>query len=142
VHRVLAVALVILVLAGCGGRSAGNGGGYAQGLSSSLSGVGQPSSLDAASLARLGDDYSRAAEQLAKLAPPAAVAEAHSRMVASMRAYAAALTRASALTADPAAFASEMALAQTDARSWTAAFDEIRNRGYATYSAGGTGGLS
>jgi hypothetical protein len=83
-------------------------------------------------LAALADDYGRAAEQLGRLTPPAEIAEPHARMVASMRAYAEGLGRASKLTGDPAAFAGEMSRAQADARAWTSAFEEIRASGYAT----------
>ncbi len=127
----LVTTLAMLALAGCGG----SGGSYAQQLSSALSSVSQPASLDASSLARLAHDYARAAERLGSLTPPAAVAQAHARMVAAMSAYANELAQASALTANRAAFEAEMARAQTDAQAWTAAFDEIRARGYATFSA-------
>jgi hypothetical protein len=130
VRAVLIAILATLALAGCG--AGGGSGGYAQGLVSALSSVSQPASLDAASISRLAGDYERAAERLGRLAPPSAVAEPHARMVAAMRAYAAELAQASELTGSPAAFAAEMARAQTDAQAWTAAFDEIRARGYAT----------
>jgi hypothetical protein len=132
VRRALVLGLAVLALAGCGGH--GGGGSYAQQLSSALASVSQPTSLDAASLAKLSQDYSRAAERLAALTPPAAVAEPHARMVTAMRAYAAELGRASTLTANQAAFEAEMAQAQTDAHAWTAAFDQIQASGYATYS--------
>src|SRR5947209_2004298 len=133
VRAVLIAILATLALAGCG--ATGGSGGYAQGLVSALSSVSQPSSLDAASISRLARDYEGAAERLGRLAPPPAVAEPHARMVVAMRAYAAELARASELTASPAAFAAEMARAQTDAQAWTAAFEEIRARGYATVGA-------
>jgi len=119
----------MLLLAGCGGSS---GGGYAQQLSSTLSAVSQPASLDATSLSQLGNAYATAADRLGRLTPPAAVADSHARMVASMRAYADELTQASTLTSNRAAFEAEMARAQTDAQAWVAAFDEIRARGYAS----------
>jgi len=133
VRTALFAIFATLALAGCGGT--GGRGGYAQGLVSALSSVSQPASLDASSTSRLAGDYARAAERLGRLTPPPAIAEAHARMVAAMRAYAVELARASELTASPAAFEAEMAQAQTDARAWTAAFEEIRARGYATVGA-------
>jgi hypothetical protein len=125
--------LATVVFAGCGGGSAG--GSYAQVLSTTLASVSQPASLDAGTLTKLAQDYSTAADRLGKLAPPAEVAQAHAQMVASLRAYAVDLATAATLTANASAFTGEMARAQTDAQAWTAAFEQIRARGYATYRA-------
>jgi hypothetical protein len=134
--RFLAVIVALLALAGCGGGAGGDSDeGYAQGLVSALGGVAQPTSLDSGSLAGLAKDYGRAAERLGGLTPPAEIAESHGRMVASMRAYADALERASKLTGNPAQFTSEMTRGQADAQAWTSAFEDIRARGYATVSA-------
>jgi hypothetical protein len=132
--RFLTAAVVLLALIGCGGSGSAQSTDYAQGLVSAFSGVEQPSSLDSASLAALADDYGRAADELSRLTPPAGIAEPHARMVASMRAYSGGLERASRVTGDPVAFASEMSRAQSDAEAWTGAFEEIRAHGYATVS--------
>jgi hypothetical protein len=127
--------MAVLALAACGGGPVGGGGdGYAEGLVNALGHVEQPGALDSQALADLSADYGRAAEELGRLTPPAAIAEAHARMVASMRTYADHLGRASQVTQDFVRFASEMARAQADARAWTTAFEEIKAQGYATFS--------
>jgi hypothetical protein len=131
--RLALLALALLAFAGCGGGSdPAAGRSYAEGLVSALSGVEQPASVDDEGLAGLSADYGQAAEELVRLTPPADVADAHARMVASMRAYADDLGRASKLTHDPTGFANEMARAQTNAGAWTSAFEEIKASGYAT----------
>src|SRR2546428_294044 len=107
------------VLAGCGGGT--GGGSYAQVLSTTLASVSRPASLDSGSLATLSHDYSAAADRLERLRPPAAVAQPHAQMVASLRAYAVDLQTAATLTTNAPAFATEMARAQTDAQAWTPA---------------------
>jgi len=133
VRTALVTTLAMLVLAGCGGGT--GGGSYAQVLSTTLASVSRPASLDSGSLATLSHDYSAAADRLERLRPPAAVAQPHAQMVASLRAYAVDLQTAATLTTNAPAFATEMARAQTDAQAWTAAFDQIRARGYVTFSA-------
>lgn len=124
--------LVALAVAGCGGSGEGGSGGYAQGLVSAMSGISQPDSLDQSSLQRLAGQYGDASDELGRLAPPTEVAGPHARMVAEMRAYAAGLGRASQLIGDATAFSAEMSRAQVHATAWTAAFEEIRAKGYAT----------
>jgi hypothetical protein len=132
--RIGVIVLALLALVGCGGSEDSSRGSYAEGLVSALSGVEQPASLDAEGLAGLSAEYGQAAEALGRLTPPGDVADAHARMVASMRAYADDLGRASNLTHDPSGFANEMARAQRNAGAWTSAFEEIKSRGYATIS--------
>ena len=126
--RLALLALLALALAGCGGSG---GGSYAQELSTTLASVSAPASLDAGTLAKLAHDYAGVADRVGRLTPPAAVAQPHAQLVASLHAYADDLATAATLTTNQSAFAAEMAHAQTDAHAWTAAFEQIRSAGYA-----------
>jgi hypothetical protein len=126
--RLALLALLAFALAGCGSSG---GGSYAQELSSTLASVSAPASLDAGTLAKLAHDYAGVADRIGRLTPPAAVAQPHAQLVASLHAYANDLATAATLTTSQAAFASEMARAQADAQSWTAAFQQIKSQGYA-----------
>jgi hypothetical protein len=78
--------IAVLVLAGCGGSSpGGSDDSYAENLAATLGGVEQPAALDSAGLSALAADYGEAAEKLGRATPPGAIADAHARMVASMR---------------------------------------------------------
>jgi len=126
--RLALLAVLALSLAGCGGSG---GGSYAQELSTTLASVSAPASLDAGTLAKLAREYASVADRVGRLTPPAAVAQPHAQLVASLHAYANDLATAATLTTNQPAFTGEMARAQADAQAWTAALQQIRSQGYA-----------